>query len=128
MILGGPEDNQGVWQNQRYIIDVSLTRSFTDIQFIYRPNFVQGHFKRLTPISVEVENYEDAKAINALNEEVFNKVHPDDYAGLKTALQASPTVANLLTAYPKLYAFQVAKKPGIYARPWYVKPPVSILC
>lgn len=98
----------------------SLTRSI--LTYINnRPiNLGDGH--ALTPICIEVEYYEDAQAVNILNEEIFTKYHAGDYTGLKAALETSNTVKRLLTTHSKIYAFRVALSPGIYAKPWYVNP------
>ena len=114
VVLGGPIEETGIWQYQRYAhASFPPTRSHPQRNF-RPPGVAMGKFLPLVPIVVIVKSREDADRVNVLNTELFKHVDPDDYANLHLAISTSRTVRDLFTQRGKMYAFRWAQEPGIY--------------
>lgn len=73
-----------------------------------------GKHKELVPIVVICRKREDADAINVLNYEIFHRVKPYDYEGLRDSFRLQHIARETLTNYKKFYAILWGWETGIW--------------
>ncbi len=114
VILGGPIEQQGIYENQRYAHQpcfpcaASLTISDSP------SGIAMGNVREMFPIVVTCKTEQDAEAVNRLNTELEPYIAASDYVGLMREFKNNPVVTTLLTHYRKFQAILRGVETGIW--------------